>query len=113
MRIKISQLTANYIGKNVTIKGWIKTVRQSKNCIFILCNDGSTLAGIQVVVDPKLPDYVAIHEKLSTGASIAVNGLLVQSPGKEQAFEVQAEAIELLGECPSQEYTLQKKHHTL
>jgi asparaginyl-tRNA synthetase len=113
MRIKMSKLTAADIGKKVTVKGWIKTVRQSKNCIFISCNDGSTLSGIQVVIDPTLPDYVTISEQLATGASIAVTGLLVQSPGKEQAFEIQAESIELLGECPAQEYPLQKKHHTL
>lgn len=113
MRTKISQISSVDIGKKVTLKGWIKTVRQSKSCAFIALNDGSNFDGIQVVVDDSLPQYNDLLAELTTSASIAVTGTIVRSPGKEQSFELKAEEIELIGACPAQEYPLQKKHHTL
>lgn len=113
MRIKISQLSQADIGKKVTLKGWIKTLRQSKSCSFVDLNDGSNFNGLQVVVDAKLPRYDLILSQLTTGASIAVTGQLVASPGKEQTFELKAEQVDLIGACPAQDYPLQKKHHTL
>jgi asparaginyl-tRNA synthetase len=113
MRIKISQLSQADIGKKVTVKGWIKTVRQSKSCSFVDLNDGSNFNGLQIVVDVNLPRYDVLVSQLTTGASMSATGLLVTSPGKEQAFELKAEQIELIGECPAQDYPLQKKHHSL
>jgi asparaginyl-tRNA synthetase len=107
------QLQAADIGKKVTVKGWIKSVRQSKNCTFIDVNDGSNFSGVQVVLDATVPNYEQEIAHLATGASIQVNGELVKSPGKEQAVELKAEEIKLIGFCPPEEYPLQKKHHTL
>ena len=113
MRTKISQLSQADIGKKVTVKGWIKSARQSKSCAFIALNDGSDFEGLQVVIDPTLPKYDELIPQLTTAASVAVTGTIVQSPGKEQAFELKADGVELIGACPADEYPLQKKHHTL
>ena len=113
MRTKISQLSQADIGKKVTVKGWIKSARQSKSCGFIALNDGSDFEGLQVVIDANLAGYNDLVAQLTTAASVAVTGTIVQSPGKEQAFELKAEDIELIGACPAEEYPLQKKHHTL
>ena len=113
MRIRISQFSQGDIGKKETVKGWIKTIRQSKSCAFIDLNDGSNFEGIQVVVDASLPNYDVLVSRLTTGSSIAVTGCVVASLGKEQAYEIKAEHVELIGECSAQEYPLQKKHHSL
>ena len=57
MRTKINQISQADIGKKVTVKGWIKSARQSKSCAFIALNDGSNFEGLQVVIDANLPNY--------------------------------------------------------
>ena len=113
MRTKISRISTADIGKKVTVKGWIKSARQSKSCAFIALNDGSDFEGLQIVIDATLPGYNTLIGQLTTAASVAVTGTIVQSPGKEQAYELKAEQVELIGACPADEYPLQKKHHTL
>lgn len=111
MRTKIKQITVTDIGKLVTIKGWIRTVRDQGNFAFINLNDGSTLSGMQVILDADTPGYEETIKTLSTGAAVAASGILVESPGKGQAYELKAEKVVLIGSC-SQEYPLQKKRHT-
>jgi asparaginyl-tRNA synthetase len=94
------------------VKGWVKTVRQAKNVTFIAINDGSRLADLQVVIDSTISGYDEIVKAVATGASIAVTGTVVESPGKEQAVELHAKKIDVLGQCDVTEYQLQKKHHT-
>jgi len=113
MRTKIKSLSKSDIGKTVTVKGWIKTVRQSKACTFVALNDGSVFNNLQIIIDTNYPEYETLVNNLSTGASIAATGELVQSPGKEQAFEMKASEIEVIGACDAQDYPLQKKHHSL
>lgn len=113
MRTRISQIQSADIGKKISVKGWIKSVRQSKNCTFIDLNDGSNFSGIQVVLDAGTPNYAQEIAHLTTGASIQVDGELVKSLGKEQAVEIKADKVVLIGACPADEYPLQKKHHTL
>lgn len=112
MRIKIKQITTHDIGKTVNIKGWIKTARSSKNVSFIDVNDGSQFKGLQVVIEASLKNYEALTKDLSTGASVSVTGTLVKSPGKEQAFELQAHEVEIIGACDPETYPLQKKQHS-
>lgn len=116
MRIKIKQLRANaekLEGKEVTIKGWVRTLRDQKNFAFIEVNDGSTLSNYQVIADNTLPNYDTVLQQLSTGASIAVTGTVVQSPGKAQQHELKATKMEVLGVCDPSTYLLQKKRHSL
>lgn len=113
MRTKIKLLSAVDLGKEITVKGWIKSVRESKTCAFVDLNDGSTMNGLQIVIETSLPDYALLLPQLTTGAALAVTGDVVQSPGKEQSFELKAKYVEIIGPCDAQEYPLQKKHHSL
>ncbi|NNM01553.1 MAG: asparagine--tRNA ligase, partial [Gammaproteobacteria bacterium] len=90
-------------------RGWVRTRRDAKGVSFIELNDGSCLASIQVVVDQS--DGADGMAGVSTGAAIAVDGRLVESPGKGQRWEVQADRVTLVGGCPP-EYPLQKKRHS-
>lgn len=98
-------------GGVVTIKGWIKTARHSKGLSFLEVHDGSCFAGIQVVAEAKLPNYEADISRLLTGCSVVITGELVDSPGKGQKFEIQAEAVEVVGQI-EEGYPLQKKRHS-
>jgi len=113
MRTKIKQITKSDIGKDLIVKGWLKTVRNQKTFSFLDVNDGSTLLGIQVIADEDTKNYKSIVNDLSTGASISIKGTIVESPGKEQAFELKAKEIEILGKCDAESYPLQKKRHSL
>lgn len=98
-------------GKEVTVKGWVRTHRISKNVAFINLNDGSTIHNIQAVIDPeKLGEEL---KKVSTGACLGITGLLIQSQGGGQSVELQAEKIVVYGEADVEEYKLQPKKHTM
>ena len=112
MRTKITKLSSNDIHKTVHVAGWIRTLRSQKNFSFIELYDGSCFRTLQIIADEKMPHYQSIMESLSTGASIKVTGLIVKSPKSEQALEMQAHSIELLGTCPADNYPLQKKRHS-
>ena len=111
-RDKISELLAReQAGGRVLVQGWVKTRRSSKSVSFVQVNDGSTIRDIQVVADPSLPE-LAVADTLTTGCSVSVSGLLVESPGKGQKYEIQADSIELVGSADPETYPLQKKRHT-
>lgn len=100
---------------NVTIQGWIKTRRDSKNGLsFINVHDGSCFAPMQVVATDTLPNYQTDILKLTAGASVIITGLLVPSQGKGQSYEIQAETVTLVGAVDNPDtYPIQPKHHTL
>ena len=99
-------------GIMVNAKGWVRTKRQSKNVAFIALNDGSTINNLQVVAEvEKIGENILA--KINTGASVSVNGLLVESSGSGQANELQAESIEVLGIADPETYPLQPKRHSL
>jgi asparaginyl-tRNA synthetase len=97
--------------QSVTVQGWVRTKRELKEFTFLEVNDGSSLANLQVILEPTLPDYENVLKTISTGAAIAVSGNLVLSPGKGQNIELKAAEITLYGDCPP-EYPLQKKRHS-
>lgn len=99
---------ADYLGKEVTICGWVRTSRESKNMAFAELNDGTSLTHIQIVIDRTAMEYPATALKL--GTALKVVGDVVEA--RQGAVELNVKAIEVLGECPS-EYPLQKKRHTL
>ena len=92
----------------VTVGGWIRTRRDSKKYSFIELNDGSSSKSIQIVVDDTAEGFENI-KSMTTGASIECEGNLVQSPGKNQSYEISASKIILLGAVDSEIYPLQKK----
>ena len=95
----------------VTTEGWLRTVRHGKNVSFLDISDGSCMAGIQAVAPHELGNYESEVKKLTTGSSVRVNGRLVESPGKGQRYEIQAESVEVVG-WADQDYPLQKKRHS-
>ncbi|KAJ1457863.1 hypothetical protein M885DRAFT_514359 [Pelagophyceae sp. CCMP2097] len=101
-----------FIGEDIVIKGWVKTVRAQKALGFLEVNDGSSFSGLQVVVSDS-PEMLATLKKVSTGASVAVRGKVVKSGGGKQAVEISATALEVVGDCDALTYPLQKKRHTL
>ncbi len=112
-RIKVKELLISQeTGKNVLVKGWVRTKRGNKNIAFIALNDGSTINNIQVVADTALFDENLLKD-ISTGACIAVTGKLVESQGQGQNVEINAEKIELYGKCDPETYPLQKKGHSM
>lgn len=98
--------------ESVVIQGWVRTKREQKGFSFIEVNDGSSMAGLQVVINETLPEYETIIKRLSTGASVAVAGVLVPSLGKGQRIEVKAESVTVYGEADAETYPLQKKRHS-
>ncbi len=104
--------TAMYADKEVTLGGWIRTMRVSKNFGFIELNDGSFFKNIQIVFEAEqLSNYQEIT-KLNIGAAIIVKGLLVETPDAKQPFEVKATAIDVEGQS-TPDYPLQKKRHSV
>ncbi|MGY8813333.1 MAG: asparagine--tRNA ligase [Gammaproteobacteria bacterium] len=103
-------LNADYSMPAISIDGWVRTRRDSKDFSFIELNDGSCLANIQVIADTGITGYEHIHE-FSTGSAISVKGELIESPGKGQRWEIKALEISILGSAPD-DFPLQKKRHT-
>ncbi len=100
------------LNTTVCVKGWVRTRRGNKHVNFIALNDGSTIKNIQVVVDLANFDE-EILKPITTGASLCVVGKLVESMGKGQTAEIQAEKIEIYGTADPELYPLQKKGHSL
>ncbi len=112
-RTKIADVfTPSLIGSTVCVKGWVRTRRGNKHVNFIALNDGSTIKNIQVVVDLANFDEETL-KPITTGASLCVVGKLVESMGKGQTAEIQAEKIEIYGTADAEQYPLQKKGHSL
>jgi asparaginyl-tRNA synthetase len=99
-------------GDKVTVRGWVRSKRESKEFAFADINDGSCLANIQVVINPEVPDYGAILKQLDTGASVEIEGELVESPAKGQRVEVKASQVKIFGGANPETYPLQKKRHS-
>lgn len=97
----------------IELSGWVRTHRRSKQVSFIEITDGTTVSGLQLVVNPEMPEYKELEPKLQTGASISITGELTASPAKGQKYEVQLKTLALIGEADPETYPLQKKGHTL
>ena len=95
----------------ITVCGWVRSLRASKNLAFIVLNDGSGVKNLQVVAQESLPDYKEII-KQNVGAALRVRGTVVLTPGARQAFELRASEIVVEG-ASTPDYPLQKKQHSL
>lgn len=112
-RVKIKTiLDTNPIGTEVTLMGWVRTKRGNKNVSFIALNDGSIITNYQVVADPNLISEEVL-KKCTTGACLKVTGNVVESQGAGQSSELNATAIEVLGEADPEKYPLQPKKHSM
>ena len=102
------------LGAQVVVCGWVRTRRDSRGGFsFIHINDGSCFDTLQVIADTSLSNYEQVVLHLTVGCSIRVRGVLIKSKGQEQALELQAESITLLGACDPETYPLQKKRMSL
>ena len=102
-------------GNSVTIRGWVRTRRDSKAGIsFLQVHDGSCFDAIQVIAENKLSNYADQVTHLTTGCSVAITGELVESPGKGQSVEIQATEVEVVGWVDDPDtYPVQPKRHTM
>lgn len=106
--IKDIQTKAEYVDTDVTVCGWVRTSRDSKNMAFLEMNDGTSLKHLQIVIDKSALDNYDFALKL--GTALKVTGTVV--PARQGSVEINAKEITLLGDCPA-DYPLQKKRHTL
>lgn len=114
-RTEIKQLyreTQTFAEQNVTVAGWVRTIRSSKAFGFIELNDGSFFKGVQVVFEADKIDNFAEIEKLNVGTSLIVTGKLELTPQAKQPFEIKAESIAVEG-TSTPDYPLQKKRHSM
>lgn len=103
---------ASYTASPVTVCGWIRTNRDSKNLGFMEVNDGSCFKGVQVVFErEKLENFVETA-KLNVGTAVIVTGSVILTPQAKQPFEINATSVEVEG-ASTPEYPLQKKRHSL
>ena len=96
------------VNTDVTVCGWVRTARNSKNVAFIELNDGTSLKHIQIVIDKE--SGIDFEDALKLGSSLKVEGTVVE--GRNETVEINAKSVEVIGTCPA-EYPLQKKRHTL
>ena len=109
-RTKIKALlTGSHTGQIVTAMGWVRSFRNNQ---FIALNDGSTNHNIQVVAELGLLDDATL-KRITTGASLKVEGTLIESLGKGQTVEIKATSVEILGDSDAEQYPLQPKKHSL
>ena len=86
----------DYLDKQITVGGWVRSIRDSKTFGFIVVNDGTFFEPLQIVYHDKMDNFAEIS-KLNVGAAIVVTGTLVATPNAKQPFEIQAEAVEVEG----------------
>ncbi|HQO66431.1 MAG TPA: OB-fold nucleic acid binding domain-containing protein, partial [Spirochaetales bacterium] len=108
-------LAERSVGSAITAKGWARTKRSTKGATFVELYDGSCFSGLQCVFDSgaAVPGLEATLARVTTGASLAVSGVLVDSPAAGQPVELKATSVEVIGDCPADSYPLQKKAHSL
>lgn len=105
-------LSESYIGKPITVCGWVRTKRESKGFAFLVISDGSTQDTLQLVLPGESDAFLKLHQ-CNTGAAIKAEGILKKSPAKGQKYEMEVSKIEVLGGADPEKYPLQKKGHTL
>lgn len=111
--LSIKQLFRNkeeYIGKEVTIGGWLRSIRDSKTFGFLVINDGTFFEPLQVVYSDSLENFAQIS-KCNVGAALIVKGVVTETPQAKQPFEIQAASVEIEG-ASAPDYPLQKKRHS-
>ncbi len=99
-----------FINQQITVAGWVKTVRESKNVNFIELNDGSCFKNLQLVVEESSP-AAALLSQLNVGTSLIAQGILRESPAPKQPVELTVTNIDIVGQSPD-DYPLQKKRHS-
>lgn len=111
-RVK-SILAESQPGERLTVGGWVRTRRDSKQGFsFVELNDGSCLANLQILIDNTVPGYQDWLGQITTGASLRIEGVVQESPGQKQRIELRATSVTILGQADPQTFPLQKKGHS-
>jgi len=113
MRIKIKTILksdSSIVGKKLQVYGWVRTIRDQKSFAFIELNDGSCLSNLQGIIESSSNDFRKVLE-ITTGSSLCLEGEIVNSPGKNQKYEIKIEKITIIG-IAGPDYPLQKKRHS-
>ena len=105
-------LSGEHIGQQIVVCGWIRSKRESKDIAFLVLSDGSTQETLQLVVPAESSAFHHLHLS-NNGSSIKAKGILRESPGKGQKYEMEVSEIEVFGDADPEKYPLQKKGHTL
>ena len=100
-----------YVGKKITVGGWVRSIRDSKTFGFIVLHDGSFFETLQIVYGNGLDNFDRIS-RLNVGSALIVTGTLVETPQAKQPFEIQADSVVIEGES-TPDYPMQKKRHSL
>ena len=100
-----------FIGKKITVGGWVRSIRDSRTFGFIVLHDGSFFETLQIVYGDGLDNFDKIS-RLNVGSALIITGVLVETPQAKQPFEIQADSVVIEGESTS-DYPLQKKRHSL
>ncbi len=108
---KLFRTPDEFAQKTITVSGWIRTIRVSKNFGFVELNDGSFFKNLQIIVEADKLENFAQISKLNVGASLTATGVLVMTPEAQQPFELKADDVIIEGES-TPDYPLQKKRHT-
>ncbi len=106
----VSILKLANVGVDLTVTGWVRSVRVGKGIAFIALNDGSCVSSLQVIIESDLPEYDEVC-RLGTGSAVAITGVLSESPAAGQSVELRAEKVTIYGGVDGS-YPLQKKHHS-
>ena len=108
---QLYQDTDAYVGKQITVGGWLRSIRDTKTFGFLALHDGTFFKTLQIVYTDQLDNFAQIS-KLNVGSAVIVTGTLVATPEAKQPFEIQAEKVEIEGES-TPDYPMQKKRHSL
>jgi asparaginyl-tRNA synthetase len=108
---QLYEQTNHYTGKEVTLAGWVRNLRDQKNFAFIDFNDGTCFRSVQLVADAGYTDLFSEIVRIGNGAAIVVTGTVEATPDAKQPFEVKVREVSIEGDCPP-EYPLQPKRHS-
>ena len=114
-RVKVKEIfkdSKKYLGREITVTGWIRKIRDAKKIVFIELNDGSFFKAIQVIVEEGIIKNFAEISKLNISSSIVVKGRLVENPNVKQPFEIRADKLEIIGKS-AEDYPIQPKKHSM
>lgn len=107
-----SLLNAQPSPEVITVAGWVRTKRDTKNVCFFEMNDGSSLRGLQVIIDKENSSLQDRIDAMQTGCSVVATGVLVESPASGQTVELSCTDVQIPGGAPVESYPLQKKRHS-
>ena len=110
--IKLILNKEKYIGKEITVCGWVRAIRKSKNMCFVEINDGTSLKNLQLVINYINKENAEIFNKINIGASLAANGIIVKSVNNNQKIELNVVNAKIIGDCPN-DYPIQRKKQNL